>query len=168
MELLVRRLSSQDVEVFKDLRREGLILEPANFESSAEEEATIDDEEWSARLSRGGTFGVFDADELVGIAGFRAESGAKTAHRGHLSSVYVRPKARGSGAAGLLMKSVIEAAKRDVAFLYLVVTQSNARAIRFYEKHGFAAYGRDPGGLLVDGTLYEDCLMVLQLRNPIC
>ncbi|MGR2752004.1 GNAT family N-acetyltransferase [Agromyces arachidis] len=59
-----------------------------------------------------------------------------------LSKMYAHPEAHGTGAAGELMGATILAAMRSgAAALWLGVNQENARAIRFYEKHGFEVVG---------------------------
>lgn len=165
MSFTVRRLGDADITAFRAVRLEGLTLEPTAFASSLAEDAAIADAEWQARLARNSTFGVFEGAELVGTATFTVEAGAKTAHRGHLVGVYLRPGARGTGAAQLLLEAVLDAARHKVRFLYLIVNDANHRAKRFYERFGFTVFGQDPGGLMVDGTLYQDCLMMLRLTE---
>jgi putative acetyltransferase len=59
---------------------------------------------------------------------------------GYLDQIVVAPEAWGSDVAVAL----IDAAKRiSPTRLDLLVNQDNARAIRFYEKHGFAVVGID-------------------------
>jgi ribosomal protein S18 acetylase RimI-like enzyme len=163
MSFTVRRLTPDDVAAFREIRLEGLVAEPFSFGASLAEDQKRSDSEWRERLDRNSTFGVFEAGSLVGIATYYIEAGTKTAHRGHLVGVYLRPAARGTGAVRLLFETLLAAARNDVRYLYLVVAASNARAIRFYERIGFTVYGRDPGGLMVDGVIYEDYLMMLRL-----
>ena len=60
-----------------------------------------------------------------------------------LSKMYAHPAAHGSGIAGELMRSTLdEAARGEASVVWLGVNQENARAIRFYEKHGFRIVGR--------------------------
>ncbi|RZU66536.1 ribosomal protein S18 acetylase RimI-like enzyme [Microterricola gilva] len=60
-----------------------------------------------------------------------------------LSKCYVRAEAHGAGTASALMAATLEAAgERGAAGAWLGVNEQNARAIRFYEKHGFATVGR--------------------------
>ncbi|MFF2370815.1 GNAT family N-acetyltransferase [Agromyces sp. NPDC058110] len=72
-----------------------------------------------------------------------------------LSKCYTRKAAHGSGSvAGPLMEATIEAAlATGVASIWLGVNEENARAIRFYEKHGFVKTGRKHFKL---GDRYED------------
>ena len=60
-----------------------------------------------------------------------------------LSKMYAHPAAHGSGIAGELMRATLdEAARGEASVVWLGVNQENARAIRFYEKHGFRIVGR--------------------------
>jgi ribosomal protein S18 acetylase RimI-like enzyme len=164
LSLTVRRLGEADVQIYRDIRLEGLRTEPSAFGSTEAEEATLTDDDNRARLAKAPTFGAFDGSAMVGTAAYSIEVGEKTKHRAHLVGVYVREDARGTGAGRMLLDTVIESARQDVTFLYLQVTQDNARAVRFYERAGFTIYGRDPGGLFVDGTMYQDYLMMLRLH----
>jgi diamine N-acetyltransferase len=59
-----------------------------------------------------------------------------------LSKCYVREGQHGRGvAAALLERSLAEAGERGAAGMWLGTNQANARAIRFYEKHGFEKVG---------------------------
>ena len=59
-----------------------------------------------------------------------------------LSKMYAHPAAHGSGIAGELMSATLDEAARGAAsVVWLGVNQENARAIRFYEKHGFRIVG---------------------------
>ena len=61
-----------------------------------------------------------------------------------LSKFYTRALAHGSGTvAGPLMRATIDAAgAARASTVWLGVNEENARAIRFYEKHGFGKVGR--------------------------
>jgi ribosomal protein S18 acetylase RimI-like enzyme len=60
----------------------------------------------------------------------------------YLISMWVRPAARGSGAADALIGAVIAWAERQGASaVVLDVGQDNLRARRAYERHGFRATG---------------------------
>lgn len=60
-----------------------------------------------------------------------------------LSKFYLHADAQGTGVAGLLMAVTLRAARQaGAASAWLGVNEENARAHRFYAKHGFAAVGR--------------------------
>ena len=163
MSFAARRLLASDAEAYRGLRIEGLQDSPASFGSSLAEEIDRPASFWVERLDKGFIFGLFEADTLVGTAGFYREAMLKSAHRGHLVGVFVSPAARGRGGADLLIAAVIAEARHHVLQLHLAVTQDNPRARRLYERHGFVIYGEDPRGLKVDGVFYDDYLMVLRL-----
>jgi len=59
-----------------------------------------------------------------------------------LSKCYAHPDAHGTGvAAGLVVASLEEGVARGAAGMWLGVNEENARAQRFYAKHGFARVG---------------------------
>jgi putative acetyltransferase len=58
---------------------------------------------------------------------------------GYLDQIVVAPEAWGSGMAALLLRE----AQQLSPVLTLHVNKDNARAIRFYEKHGFTVGGED-------------------------
>jgi putative acetyltransferase len=58
----------------------------------------------------------------------------------YLDQIVVAPEAWGSGAATALLD---EAKRLSPAGIDLLVNKENARAIRFYEKHGFRTTGED-------------------------
>jgi ribosomal-protein-alanine N-acetyltransferase len=62
-----------------------------------------------------------------------------------LESIAVAPRARGKGAASLLLKSTIRRLKlQGVRRITLMVRRSNAVALQFYERRGFTAVRRAP------------------------
>lgn len=163
MSWTARRLLAADAEAYRSIRIEGLTLSPASFGSSLAEEGEQSLEFFEGRLERSFLFGLFDAERLVGTAGFYRETNTNSAHRGHLIGVYLSPGSRGRGGADLLIAAVIAEARNHVLQLHLAVTQDNPTARRLYERHGFVTYGEDPRGLKVDGVFYDDYLMVLRL-----
>ncbi len=59
-----------------------------------------------------------------------------------LSKCYARPELHGTGASALLLaRSMDEARDRGAAGMWLGTNEENARAIRFYGKHGFERVG---------------------------
>jgi ribosomal protein S18 acetylase RimI-like enzyme len=161
--LVVRRLMKEDAAAYREIRLEGLEHEPAAFGSTFEQEIERPLEDSIPKLEANFTFGVFEGNRLCGIATYHVETLLKTKHRGHVVGVYVRPAARGTGAAEALMRALIASARQQVLQLHLVVTQRNERARRFYERLGFQIYGSDPRGLRVGDEFYDDYLMVLRL-----
>ncbi|EOM75858.1 GNAT family N-acetyltransferase [Rhodococcus rhodnii] len=81
-----------------------------------------------------------------------------------ISKFYVLPGRHGQGVASGLMDAVVEHARgRDRAGLWLGVNQQNARAQRFYGKHGFAVAGTKT--FRVGTQLHHDYVMQRDLRS---
>jgi ribosomal protein S18 acetylase RimI-like enzyme len=79
-----------------------------------------------------------------------------------LSKFYVLADSHGSGAAGALMTATLaEAAAAGAKWCWLGVNQENARAARFYEKHGFAVVGNKR--FLVGTDWHDDHIRVRAL-----
>lgn len=86
-----------------------------------------------ARLIQTTQVWVLEQDDLV--TGFIA------VEKGFVNSLYLAPDARGNGHG----KALLDAAKRDADRLELWVFQANPRAIRFYQREGFAEVERTDG-----------------------
>lgn len=75
-----------------------------------------------------------------------------------LSKLYVMPGHHGSEVSAELMSSVLQAAvERDCAGVWLGVNQANARAQKFYAKHGFERVGTRT--FTIGGEVHDDYLM---------
>ncbi|WP_291044915.1 GNAT family N-acetyltransferase [Herbiconiux sp.] len=118
---------------------------------------------------RGGTHTVLLADvdgEIAGytmlIAGEPADPDVAATVTARptieLSKCYVRRTFHGLGVATTLMEaSLAFAAEAGAASIWLGVNQQNARAIRFYEKRGFAKVGTKT--FLVGDELHDDFVL---------
>ena len=81
---------------------------------------------------------VRDNDTLVGYA-----VAWGVYEQGELANLCVRPEQFGSGVAVRLLDEVLaRLAARGVSQCFLEVRESNTRARRFYERHGFREVGR--------------------------
>ncbi|WP_067813544.1 GNAT family N-acetyltransferase [Nocardia inohanensis] len=75
-----------------------------------------------------------------------------------LSKMYVLPGHHGNGVSGSLMRAALEQARQaGSAGVWLGVNQENARAQRYYGKHGFDVVGTKT--FLVGSRLCEDYVM---------
>ncbi|MFE5672833.1 GNAT family N-acetyltransferase [Agromyces sp. NPDC056523] len=103
------------------------------------------DQSWRGELD--GTDGLVGWSMLIRTAdGVPADADAAAAVSGRpaveLSKMYAHPAAHGRGVAGELMRvTLAEASREGAPVVWLGVNEENARAIRFYEKHGFAIVG---------------------------
>jgi ribosomal protein S18 acetylase RimI-like enzyme len=156
----VRELVPGDVADLRELRLEALRLHPSAFGSTYAVEVAEPMSAFAARIAAGGLFGGFVADRMQGMAGFRIVDAAQLRHKGVLGGMYVREGARGSGLAETLVRAVLAHAAARVEQVLLTVAADNERAIRFYERLGFVAYGTEPKALKVGARYLDELLMI--------
>jgi GNAT superfamily N-acetyltransferase len=161
-----RQLTLADVDAARALRLRGLQEHPRDFGAAYEDEAALSREEWARNFQAVEWYGVERDGALVACAILRIPAMMKLKHNGWIHGMYVAPEARGTAAGGLLI-AAIEARARaaGLGVLKLLATSQNARAVRFYEKCGFAAYGLEPDSHRVDGVSYDSLEMMKRL-NP--
>lgn len=138
--VLVREVGPDEWETLREIRMAALSEAPYAFGSTYEREAPFTEEQWRGRLTSGSvTFFAELAGSSVpaGLAGVYETDGDAD-----LVSMWVRPSARGTGAADALVNTAADWAKaRGHDALYLWVTESNARARGLYERCGFTPTG---------------------------
>lgn len=165
-QLVVRRLSVKDVDVYRRLRLEALTHDPLSYASVFADWAHLTDRQWRQHLSEP-VFAAFLDGKAVGLMALRFERARKMVHRAKLMSVYVRKGQRGTGVAGNLLQKVIEhALAHGIIQLELAVGAANLAAVGFYERHGFIEVGRIPDGFLGHDTKHDELIMVLRLAPP--
>lgn len=164
MEFRVRRLGPDEVGLYRAVRLEALRSDPYAFSSSHDDEVDYSDEVMAARLRASATFCVFAGDAVIGTAAVLAKLPRKVRHRGELVGMYVNAAWRGRGAADALMRAVLDHADARLRQVELNVNAENLRAVRFYERHGFAVCGRVPAATL-EGARYLDELMMVRHRT---
>ncbi len=76
-----------------------------------------------------------ESGKIVGGAGIGKLKGADGVCE--LQKMYCLPKARGTGAAGLLMRTALDFAAKHYRRCYLETLENMKAAQRFYEKYGF-------------------------------
>ena len=95
-------------------------------------------------LPEGFLFVVLENEQVIGCGGVVPH----TNNIGIVKRFYIAPEYRGKGTAQVLLNKIIDEAKsRQMDKLILDVYFKNARAAKFYEKHGFKRYTQEP----VDG-----------------
>ena len=159
----LRRLTPADASLFREIRLEGLKHNPAAFSSTFEAESAQPLSFFAERLGASAVFGAFAGPELLGVAGFRVQSGPKHGHKGLLWGMYVRPSARQSGVGRKLVEAVFEHARSTVELIQLVVISDNQPARRLYASLGFEEYGIEPRAAKYRGRYHDDVLMAKML-----
>ncbi|MGZ5907682.1 MAG: N-acetyltransferase family protein, partial [Reyranella sp.] len=152
-----------DAPLFREIRLEALELSPEAFGSSFEQESTRSLGQFEETLRMSDVFGAFRAADLLGVAGFRVQAGAKQAHKGILWGMYVRPAARGAGVARQLVQAVLGHARERVELVQLTVVSDNQGAQQLYRSLGFVAYGHEVHSLKQNGRYYDEVLMAAAL-----
>ena len=164
----IRQLTPADAEAFRELRLEGLRLNPEAFGSLYESEKDQPLEKYSGWLTSSTIFGAYQNSHLIGTASFTQLSGLKDSHKGLLRAMYVRPAARRSGAGRQLVQAIIDHASQKVEQLQLAVVSTNQPALRLYQSLGFQQYGLEKNALKHNGLYSDEILMSLDLlsRHP--
>jgi RimJ/RimL family protein N-acetyltransferase len=162
----IARLTVDDAEALRDLRREALLKHPTAFSADPDIESRLTLDDWRQRLSSRVWFGGNRDGVLCGMIAYSTEASKKTRHTAFVGSMYVRESERGGGMADALMAAFLEHAAQNVEQVMLNVEAGNERAIRFYERNGFRTVGRMPRSILVDGSYYDELAMYRSVANP--
>lgn len=168
MSVLIRKLVPADAEAYRTCRLDALRIDPASFASSYEDEVN---EDFRARIEKRKpedvTFGVFDGERVIGLAGIFREQRLKRQHKMWLVSVFVYPEYRGKGIGHRLVETAIAHARTvdDVARIELGVQAQNEAAKALYRAHGFVTRGTEPECLKMDGKRYDEEHMSLLLAD---
>jgi GNAT superfamily N-acetyltransferase len=168
----IRKLTIDDACAFRELRIEMCASHPEAFSQTPEEVADCPEDKFVEWMSPHDVYpekfilACFDGNRIVGTAAFRREDLFKERHRGWIWAVYVRPEARGKGISRLLMKQLIDEARRidglEILALTVSETQTSARAL--YLSLGFVTTGRNSHACkLADGRYVDDEEMTLWL-----
>jgi ribosomal protein S18 acetylase RimI-like enzyme len=140
--VVVRETIESDWLTLREIRLEALRDAPTAFWSTYEQEIQYAEEDWRARIARGGSFLAYlpkdGASEPAGlIGGYQADPVTV-----ELVSMYVRPHARGCGVGEALVAAVITlAGNRNATSVHLWVTETNSHARALYERCGFTLTG---------------------------
>lgn len=160
----IRTLTPEDHAIWRALRLEALDTQPSAFLTTAAEQRARSAQDDRAGLAHGNFRGLFAGQALIGMAALIPMAKPATRHRMEIGAVYVQPAHQGSGAAGALMRAIIDEARaRGALQLELSVEIENTRAMRFYEKLGFERFGIQPRAAIQNGTAHDDAFYVLML-----
>jgi len=154
-----------DAPLFREIRLEALQQTPEAFGSTYEQECSQSLAQFEEVLTKSDVFGAFREAALVGMAGYRTQTGAKRAHKGILWGMYVRRIARGAGVAKPLVQAVLDHARDRVELVQLSVVSENEPAQRLYRSCGFVAYGREVHALKQGGRYFDEVLMAVALGS---
>lgn len=167
----VRILTEKDAEAFWNIRLRALRDDPESFGSSYEEVL----ERGIAGISQGlrksdissddATFGAFEGNQLVGIAGFRREPMVKMRHKALIWGMYVPRELRGHETGRALLEAAIEYAKTlpGLEQINLAVVLTSKEARHLFISLGFETYGLERRALKLHDRYFDQELMTLRL-----
>jgi RimJ/RimL family protein N-acetyltransferase len=143
---MIRRITLDDVDTYRDIRLRALQDSPSAFASTYEAESQRPREAWverAAQCADGDVYAVFLAFDVdgscIGLVGAKDDDlGADR----QLISMWVDPAHRGTRVATELVDAVAAwAQSHGATSLGLWVTRDNDRAQRFYARLGFTPTG---------------------------
>ena len=167
----VRILTEADAEAFWNIRLRAMRDNPESFGASYEEilERGIAGVAQGLRKSDStpddATFGAFDGNTLVGIAGFRREQETKRHHKGVIWGMYVPNELRGKGIGKVLLQAAITYAKSlpGLEYINLAVVLTNREARHLFISLGFETYGLERQAIKLHDHYFDQELMALHL-----
>ncbi|MDX7987451.1 GNAT family N-acetyltransferase [Xenorhabdus sp. 12] len=155
----VRRIDESDLEDFRRVRLEALLLHPEAFGASYEDWNQKPAQFFGDLLRENHMIGGFDIhNNLQGIIGVRRSDSPKLSHVATIWGVYVRPEMRGSGLSRKLMEAALEATY-SAKIVKLSVLTSNHTARALYRSYGFTEWAIDTAALCVNGVFHDEFLM---------
>ena len=146
MEVVVRRVRSDEGPLLRSVRLSALADSPSAFGSSYADEADQTDERWTERARRDAAgersitfFATLDGSAVGLVSGYRADPAGAAVE---LVSMWVPPADRRSGIAVQLVTAVAGWARQiGMPAVELWVTRGNDAAARLYESVGFRSTG---------------------------
>jgi len=164
----IRRLGPGDAAAYRALRLQGLRDHPDAFTSSHDEESAKPLAVTASRIgadSPDRVYGAFRGNTLCAVVGLGCETRAKARHKGVVFGMFVAPTDVGHGVGSALLAHAIDAARREAGLtqLVLTVTDTNAAAVRLYERAGFRSFGVEPRAIRVGDEYLPKNHMILLL-----
>jgi RimJ/RimL family protein N-acetyltransferase len=166
----IRPAKPADAPALRALRLEALERHPEAFIADSAAEAARPAAHWEELAATGDEndeAAVYVAEAgtaLAGMAGISRKTQPKTRHSAVVWGVYVRPEWRGQGIGEALVRRCLDWGRRiGLRVVRIAAVNSNAAAIRCYERCGFTPYGIEPEAVYMDGKAYDDVLMAIRL-----
>ena len=161
----VRRINESDLDDFRRVRLEALLLHPDAFGASYEDWSQKPATFFAEKLRTNHIFGGFDLQNtLQGLIGLSFSTSPKLNHVATIWGMYVRAGMRGSGLSSGLMEAALEAAS-SVRTIKLSVVTTNHAAYALYRSYGFTNWATDTAALYANGIFHDEYLMRRDSEN---
>ncbi|MFV0339650.1 MAG: GNAT family N-acetyltransferase [Parachlamydiaceae bacterium] len=168
-EVVVRPLTVDDWEEFRDLRLKALAEEPKAYGISAEDEAGKSEDEWKGMCDEGKWFFVAQHEgKLVGMLGAVELYGSFMRHQVEICSAYVEPSYRRQGVLSRLYEGLrvelqeVPHLEQMIVWVTLHETQVNKPA---FEKFGFKLAGTLSKTVKFEDEYYDCCWLEAPLKS---
>lgn len=161
----LRRLAPADAGDYRTIRLAALKGDAEAFGSTYEGEVTRPLTHFAERLATSVVHGAYVDGNIIGMAGYKRQDGARDRHKAFVWGAYVRPDMRRQGVAQALMAALLQDAGGVVEQLTLCVVKDNAAAFTLYRRLGFEVYGVEPRALKSETGYADEVLMVRFLTN---
>ncbi|MGC0876408.1 GNAT family N-acetyltransferase (plasmid) [Pantoea agglomerans] len=161
----VRRINESDLEDFRRVRLEALLLHPDAFGASYEDWNQKPASFFAEKLRINYVFGGFDLHNTIqGLIGLSFSTSSKLNHVATIWGMYVRAGMRRSGLSSGLMEAALEAAS-SVRTIKLSVVTTNHAAYSLYRSYGFTNWATDTAALYANGIFHDEYLMRRDSEN---
>jgi ribosomal protein S18 acetylase RimI-like enzyme len=139
-------ISSQNAQIFKDIRLRALQDSPNAFSSTYAEESKLTDADWVKRATQWSgakSIGYLALDDRAAVGIAAGILNQTEPSRADLVSMWVASTHRRKGIGGMLVETVVAWARsQNAQVLLLLVTSNNHKAINFYQRLGFSLTGK--------------------------
>lgn len=162
---MIRPLDANDLDAFIQIRSDSLNKSPQAFGADPRPISAFDRDQTrkdlAAKTHQNFILGYFEADVLLGMAGFVQSERAKIRHRAFIWGVYVYPECRGKGVGKRLLQAVLERAKDldGLVKVVLSVNHSAGAAKGLYESVGFKTYAVERDAMRWEGESLDEVFM---------
>lgn len=159
MKIEIKKLNSDDWQIYKELRLQMLTEEPQAYSQTLEELSKRSDKEWKDKTETDNmSIIVAWVDEkLAGMSGLFYEEKDVVSIWG----VFVRKEFRGIGLGKRLMEEIEKEIKKDkgVKKIQISVTSSQITALELYKRLGFKEVKKFEGKTRHNGKAYDEILL---------
>ncbi|HVY85993.1 MAG TPA: GNAT family protein [Caulobacterales bacterium] len=163
MAILVRPLSADHWQAYRDIRLRALKSEPGVYATTHAEALARADEVWKWSVSGPDhqVFGLFDGAALIGITAIYCDRADPSGETAALAQSFIDPAYRGRSLSALFYQARLEWARQHGGFRRVVVSHraSNLASMRANQRQGFRCTGSAPrvwpDGATEDEISYE-------------